>query len=128
MAMEWCLLDFELTDSEPSGSHSLENRRHQRSWESLPSLNKTSRVKVSLNMPSRRGRSQDSAQQKARPFEARWKPSAAVSVFRPTPATTEHGKEIQRELGGSGAYVDAIVEQVASKRSGVPTREEEQPN
>jgi hypothetical protein len=27
-----------------------------------------------------------------------------------------HGKPLQRELGGSGAYVDAIVEQVASKR------------
>ena len=33
-----------------------------------------------------------------------------------TSATTERGKELQRELGGSGAYVDAIVEQAASKR------------
>jgi hypothetical protein len=36
--------------------------------------------------------------------------------FQRTSATTERGKELQRELGGSGAYVDAIVEQVASKR------------
>jgi hypothetical protein len=36
--------------------------------------------------------------------------------FQRTSATTERGKELQRELGGSGAYVDAIVEQVTSKR------------
>ncbi len=36
--------------------------------------------------------------------------------FQRTTATTEHGKNIQRELGGSGAYIDAIVEQAASKR------------
>ena len=33
-----------------------------------------------------------------------------------TSAITERGKELQSELGGSGAHVDAIVEQVASKR------------
>lgn len=38
-----------------------------------------------------------------------------LKAFRRSPATTEHGKAIQRELGGSGAYVDAIVEQVASE-------------
>jgi len=36
--------------------------------------------------------------------------------FQRTSAATEHGKTIQRELGGSGAYIDAIVEQAASKR------------
>lgn len=36
--------------------------------------------------------------------------------FQRTSASTEHGKKIQRELGGSGAYIDAIVEQAASKR------------
>jgi hypothetical protein len=39
-----------------------------------------------------------------------------LKSFQLTSATTERGKELQRELGGSGAYVDAIVEQVASKR------------
>jgi hypothetical protein len=39
-----------------------------------------------------------------------------LASFRRTSATTERGKEIQQELGGSGAYVDAIVEHVASKR------------
>lgn len=39
-----------------------------------------------------------------------------LATFRRTSATTERGKEIQREFGGSGAYVDAIVEHVASKR------------
>jgi hypothetical protein len=33
-----------------------------------------------------------------------------------TAATTELGKGIQRELGASGAYVDAMVEQAASNR------------
>jgi hypothetical protein len=33
-----------------------------------------------------------------------------------TAATTELGKGIQRELGASGAYVDAMVEQAASRR------------
>jgi hypothetical protein len=36
--------------------------------------------------------------------------------FEPAPASTEHSKSIQRELGGSGAYINAIVEEVASKR------------
>jgi hypothetical protein len=36
--------------------------------------------------------------------------------FQRTSASTEHGKKIQRELGGSGAYIDAVVEQAASKR------------
>ena len=35
--------------------------------------------------------------------------------FQRTSAATEHGKN-QRELGGSGGYIDAIVEQAASKR------------
>jgi hypothetical protein len=35
--------------------------------------------------------------------------------FQRTPATTEQGKDLQRQLGGSGAYVDAIVEQAASE-------------
>ena len=36
--------------------------------------------------------------------------------FQRTSATTEHGKNIQRELGGWAACIDAIVEQAASKR------------
>jgi hypothetical protein len=39
-----------------------------------------------------------------------------LETFQRTPATTEQGKGIQRELGGSAAYIDAIVEQVASER------------
>ena len=31
------------------------------------------------------------------------------------PAATEQGKALQRELGGSAAYVDALVDQVTSK-------------
>jgi hypothetical protein len=33
-----------------------------------------------------------------------------------TSATTELGKRLQREVGGSGAFIDAVVEQAASKR------------
>jgi hypothetical protein len=36
--------------------------------------------------------------------------------FQRTSATTEQGKGLQRELGGSGTYIDAIVEQAASER------------
>src|SRR5437870_7056249 len=36
-------------------------------------------------------------------------------AFQCASATTERGKELQRELGGSGAYVDTVVEHVASK-------------
>jgi len=36
--------------------------------------------------------------------------------FERSVATTEQGKSLQRELGGSRAYIDAIVEQVATKR------------
>jgi hypothetical protein len=32
-----------------------------------------------------------------------------------TPAATEQGKALQRELGASAAYVDALVDQAASK-------------
>ena len=31
--------------------------------------------------------------------------------FQRTPATTEQGKGLQRQLGGSGAYIDAVVDQ-----------------
>jgi hypothetical protein len=36
--------------------------------------------------------------------------------FQRTPATTEQSKSLQRELGGSKAYIDAMVEEAASKR------------
>ena len=38
-----------------------------------------------------------------------------LKAFQRTPATTERGKDLQRQVGGSGAYVDAVVEQVASQ-------------
>ncbi len=36
--------------------------------------------------------------------------------FQRTSASTERGKDLQRQLGGSGAYVDAVLEEAASKR------------
>ncbi|HUE22849.1 MAG TPA: hypothetical protein VMQ86_14280 [Bryobacteraceae bacterium] len=36
--------------------------------------------------------------------------------FEPVPASTEIGKTIQGQLGGSGHYVDALVEMVAEER------------
>jgi hypothetical protein len=41
-----------------------------------------------------------------------------LSDFQRTPATTEQGKALEGELGGSGLYIDAIVERVASKTLG----------
>ena len=35
--------------------------------------------------------------------------------FQRTSGTTERGKDFQRQVGGSGAYVDTIVEQAASQ-------------
>jgi hypothetical protein len=47
--------------------------------------------------------------------------------FERTVATTEQGKNLQRELGGSQAYIDAVIEQVAVKRPPtVYTRQERQ--
>ncbi len=36
--------------------------------------------------------------------------------FERSVATTEQGKDLQREMGGSRAYIDAVVEQAAAKR------------
>lgn len=36
--------------------------------------------------------------------------------FQRTEATTERGKDIQRQLGGSGVYIDAIVNKATSRR------------
>jgi hypothetical protein len=36
--------------------------------------------------------------------------------FEPSPASTEIGKALQGHLGGSGHYVDALVEMVAEER------------
>lgn len=36
--------------------------------------------------------------------------------FQRKEATTERGKDIQRQLGGSGVYIDAIVNKAASRR------------
>jgi hypothetical protein len=36
--------------------------------------------------------------------------------FEPMPASTEVGKDLQGHLGGSGHYVDALVERVAEER------------
>ena len=36
--------------------------------------------------------------------------------FQRTAAATERGKEVQRDIGGSGAYIDALVRQAAANR------------
>jgi hypothetical protein len=36
--------------------------------------------------------------------------------FQRMEATTERGKDIQRQLGGSGVYIDAMVNKAASRR------------
>jgi hypothetical protein len=118
-AMESCLLDFELTDS---GTFRLTQFGERTAPEILerayPVLNKTLE---SESFADHAIAGEDDRQEYG-PAERDVLRSAVeterkrLAAFRPTPATTEHGKEIQRELGGSGAYVDAIVKQAASKR------------
>jgi hypothetical protein len=118
-AMESCLLDFELTDSGTFRFTQFGERTAPEILErAYPVLNKTlegenfaEHAIAGEDDPQDYGSVESEILRKA--VEAERK---RLASFRPTPATTEHGKEIQRELGGSGAYVDAIVEQVASKR------------
>jgi hypothetical protein len=116
--MQSCLLDFDLNDE---GTIRLKQFGEQTGPEILarayPVLNKTLEGEAFT---------EHAIEQQAEPQEY---DSTATKVlrkavqaerkrlasFRRTSATTERGKEIQRELGGSGAYVDAIVEHVASK-------------
>jgi hypothetical protein len=39
-----------------------------------------------------------------------------VRDFQRTEATTERGKDIRRQIGGSGVYIDAIVNKASSRR------------
>ncbi len=116
--MESCLLDFELTDN---GSFRLK----QFGEETGPEIMK--KAYPLLNKALKRRTFEDhSIEDPVEPVQ--YRPAAkkilfdAVSAERErlksverTPAATEQGKALQRELGASAAYVDALVDQAASK-------------
>ena len=117
--LQSCLLDFELTDSgtfrirefgEETGSEIMER--------AYPVLSKALEDETfaehTMEDPSESTKyGSDSTQVLRDAVDAERK---RLRDFQRTSATTERGKDIQRELGGSGPYIDAIVEQAASKR------------
>ena len=117
--MDSCLLDFDLTDE---GTFRLKQLGEQTGPEILargyPLLSKTLESEAFAEHaiegaadPQKYGSAATEILRKAVETER-----DRLKDFQRTSATTERGKELQRKLGGSGAYVDAIVEQVASKR------------
>jgi hypothetical protein len=116
--MESCLLDFELTDAgafrlkqfgEETGPEIMEN--------AYPVLNRALAAKAFSEHamedqpePAEYGPRATKILRKAVDAERE-----RLKDFQRTPATTEQGKAIQREMG-SKVYIDAIVEHVASKR------------
>jgi hypothetical protein len=119
MQLQSCLLDFDLTDSgtfrlkefgEETGSEIMER--------AYPVLNKMLGDEAfavhAMEDPSESLKYGSEATDVLRGAVVAER--ERLSNFQRTPATTEHDKNIQRELGGSGAYIDAIVEQAASKR------------
>jgi len=117
-SMQSCLLDFELTDD---GTFRLKQFGEQTGPEILekgyPILNKALEDEAFAEHAiegqaetQKYGSEATAILRKA--VEAERK---RLRDFQPSAATTEHGKEIQRQFGASGAYVDAIVEHVSSK-------------
>jgi hypothetical protein len=117
--MQSCLLDFELTDG---GAF----RIKQFGEATGPEIMERAYPVLSKALKDERFAGH-AIEQQTEPIE--YEPSAkkllceAVDAerkrmkdFQKTSATTEHGKAIQQELGASGVYIDAIVEQSASKR------------
>jgi hypothetical protein len=118
-AMQSCLVDFELSDD---GTFRLKQFGEETAPEILerayPVLNKVledealaDRAIVSEADPPRDDSPENETLRDAVKAERE-----RLKAFERTPATTELGKELQSQVGGSGAYVDAIVEQTASER------------
>jgi hypothetical protein len=117
--MQSCLLDFELTESgtfrirqfgEGTGPEIMER--------AYPVLSKALEDETFAEHPM-----EDQVEPPRYASEAAEALRQAVEAererlrdFQRTSATTEQGKGLQRELGGSGTYIDAIVAQAASKR------------
>ena len=117
--MQSCLLDFELTES---GTF----RVSQFGEETGPEIMERAYPVLSKALEAETFAEHEMAEQSESPTygpEATEVLHKAVAAERGrlrdsprTSATTELGKGIQRELGASGAYVDAMVERAASKR------------
>jgi hypothetical protein len=117
--LDSCLLDFELTEhgtfrikqfGEQTGPEIME-RAYPLLNEALARETFAEHPMEDPGEPLRYGPEETSMLRKAVQAER-----GRLREFERTVATTEQGKELQRELGGSRAYIDAVVEQVAAKR------------
>jgi hypothetical protein len=117
--MQSCLLDFELTDE---GTFRLKQFGEQTAPEilekSYPVLNKVLEGEAFAEhaIESEAGPQQYDAAATEILRKAVEAERERLTNFQRTPATTERGKDLQHQLGGSGAYVDALVEHAASER------------
>ena len=118
--MESCLIDFELTDSGAFRLHEFGGEtQHEILENGYPLLN----AALKSGPLADHGVVDDAGAINGYDDSAKGILSDAVRAerercrpFEPTPASTELGKALQGHLGGSGQYVDALVEIVAEER------------
>jgi len=118
--MQSCLLDFELTDD---GTFRISQFGEETGPEivdrAYPVLGKALQEET-FGDHSPEDRGGESANRGAQAREALRQAvdveRKRLSEFQHTPAATEVGKGVQGAIGGSGAYIDAIVQQVAGQQ------------
>lgn len=117
--MKSCLLDFDLTDTGTFWLNQIgEETANEVMERGYPVLNRTLEADTFAaralieSAPASQQYDGPAAEILRNAVESERK---RLQDFRATPATTERGKDLQRQLGGSGAYVDAIVKQAASE-------------
>ncbi len=117
--MKYCLLDFELTDN---GAFRLAQVGEQTEPEiMMRAYPRLSTIVAGENFAGHaivdRCESENYGPEAAEVLrEAVEAERKRLWDFQRTEATTEQGNEIQRQLGGSGVYVDTIVKEAAAKR------------
>jgi hypothetical protein len=116
--LQSCLLDFELTDAETFRMrHFGEQTGPEIMERAYPVLSKVLQNEMFAEHPIEEGDEPlkygaDAAKTLREAIDAE---RERLRDFQRTPATTEQGKDLERELGGSSVYIDAIVARVASK-------------
>jgi|HubBroStandDraft_1064217.scaffolds.fasta_scaffold05785_4 hypothetical protein len=117
--MENCLVDFDLTDSGAFRLRQFGEETWEQILDSYPSLNaalKSGELDDHNIVDDARGIDEYSASAKETLAKAVQAERERFKSFEPSPASTEIGKALQGQLGGSGHYVDALVEMVAEER------------
>jgi hypothetical protein len=117
--MESCLVDFELTDN---GTFRLvqfgSETREEILENGYPSLNAALQSGIVAEhdvVDDARGVDDYGASAKEALSKAVQAEKERFKSFEPSRASTELGKAVQAQLGGSGHYVDALLERVAEK-------------